>query len=620
MKWYEAGSPGRNARCPCDSGKKTKHCCENLFRATVPGDVEDAGVYLCWSDLWPVGQVDRATLATQVAPLDASWLSQLLARINWYLGDSVFGATTPLELQLFDEFSDAVTARKVRAWIESGKRQKVAHRTTLLAYQQMNLLAGPRSGRAGDDGALREAVELIPKVNDVLDDDYEERAWAEADAKGVDLSLAGHFYRTSFYSHKPTFGTAFGRYWALLVHGLSQVATKEAHAAFPYSTEFERAFGVVPENMLALGLGILSHYNGLTREKFDADPSAFLLGPSWFSTIRDEHVRQGVTRIFDYMAFTLDEHVVEMRALAERAPKSLFQFHGMYRHPFVKVDGTTYYPLDMGFAYAQVTDGPYWALLESLSTQGKKKEGDRLRTAFGYAFEWYASEMARPLHSFDPSVHVWLDWDDEILAPEGVSKPDIVMRDGETVYVAEVTAAGVPPSVAAGGNGVELRDWLSRIWLGGDRHAGKMKQLMSAWMGAKEGRIGLKGMDWDGVRHVEPILVSLRPVPQHLAIAGLYRDILFEGGASPDFAEHVTVLSSEEWESMCGIRLDGVRWRDVLGARRQAPWKDQSMGVHLYRAGLLKRPHPRVKGFIDEAMLRMKALLFPDSATARSES
>ena len=138
-----------------------------------------------------------------------------------------------------------------------------------------------------------------------------------------------------------------------------------------------------------------------------------------------------------------------------------------------------------------------------------------------------------------------------------------------------------------------------------------MTQLLSAWGAAKERRIDLRDMDWEGVHRVEPILVSLRPVPQHLAIAWLHRDILVKAGAPHDFVDHLTVLSAEEWESMCGIRLEGVKWRDVLEARRRARWRDQSMGVHLYRAGLLKQPHPRVKEFIDEAMVRMKTLLFP---------
>ena len=613
MKWYEGPRPGRNDLCPCGSRRKVKRCCGNLLASAPLKDADEATVYLCWEDLWAGSTVMREALTRCVAELDGPWLSHLLARVGWYLGDQLKTQGTDLELQLCDEFLDRIEASKIRAWIEGRRRQKIIHRTNLLALQQINLAGGYRPGVSRDDVAIRQAVQALIKTNDALDDDYEVRASEVAASGRLDPSLAAHFYRIGFYGHTPAFGPAFGRFWAIMGAGLEEVARRHPHAAFDLPGEFSRAFGFEVEELLALGLGLLSYYQNLGRRQFDEAPGAFLIGDRFFEAITNPTTKSRAQKCLEYLALTWDEHSKEMQERTQGAPGNLHQFFSLYRHPLMRSADRVFYPLDLDFCTAQVTDGVYWALLEELSRNGRRVDGDRLRTAFGHAFEWYASGIVGALNRPTEGTRVWLGWEGQIGHLQGVSTPDFLILDGQTLYVVEATVAAVPPATAVSCDPTALRESLERIWLGHGGGSAKVRQLESAWTAARAQRLRAEGLDWSQVRRIEPVFLSLRPVPQHLAIAPLFRAVLVDGGCAREFADDLMILSAEEWEAVCGLRLEGFTWDMLWAQKRHGRHPQRSLGTALFERGLLGEVSPQVRHFIDAAMDRMKALLFPES-------
>ena len=612
-KWYDCPRPGRNDPCPCGSGEKTKRCCASFFACGPLTDTDEASVRLCWEELWTGRVVMPGSYSQHVARMDGPWLSEMVARASWYLGDQLRTRRTELELGLCDEFLDAISARKVRAWIESGRRQKVIHRTNALALQQVNLSLGRRSGACGDDAALRHAVEALIKANDVLDDDIEARPNSMAVGGHLDALLAANFHRIAFDGHEPDFGSAFGRFWAIMCVGFAEAATKRPHAAFDLLGEFRTAFRLDLEELLALGLGLLSYYKGLSREQFNKNAGAFFISERFFDAITNPTTKSRVWHGLEYLGLTWDEHAREMRERTQKAPGNLHQWSSLYRHPLVRADEKVFYPLDLGFCAAQVTDGVYWALLERLDRDGRRADGDRLRTAFGHAFEWYVSEIVRALHRPAEGTRVWCGWDDQIREVKGISTPDIVVLENNTLYVIEATVAAVPPAAAISADPVVLRESLERIWLGHGDVSAKLVQLESAWRSASARRLSVDGLDWDQVRRVEPVFLSLRPFPQHPAIAPLYRQVLESGGRTGEFVDNLTILSAEEWEMVCGLRLEGARWEALWQKRRSGRYSQHSMATLLFQSGLLHDVSPQLKHFIDAAMERMKALLFPET-------
>jgi len=599
-------------RCECTSGRNYECCCKRFDDAVVDLDTTEGATYLTWDDLWPCDPVTLDGLGATLRVLSGPNVSQAIARLQWMLREELNEEGAKQELVACDSWLEGVEARKIRRWIESGKRHKAIHRLNCLGLQQANMWTGARNGSTSEDATITQVMRCLIRTSDLL---------AQADAAESEdelAQMAAVIARSMFYFHRPEFGAAFGRYWAIMSEGLGAVGLRNAKLGFDLPGEYVKAFGLTIEQMLALGLSVITYYHHLTNEKLNANPSKFPIQPSYFEGIENEATRAAVPAFLQYIGRSWGEHAAIVQERAAAAPANLFQHTGFYRWPMVVEPAEGAYPIDLQFVTAQATEGALWGLLEALSACGRRKDGNRLREAVGHAFEWYASKIVKPLHRPDHGTYVWSGWDDEIGEVKGTSKPDFLIQDGTTLYVIEATAATIAPSVMIAGDGPVFRAALQRLWAGDEQGSNKMRQLESAWRAGLGQQLRAEGLVWNSVKQVRPVYLSLGRIAQHSALHAFYREVMSSGGCSAEFIDRVSLLGIEELEAAATIRLEGTLWDDLWREWSNASRPSWGLLDYLRRSRRVASLGQPAKAFLDAAMGKMWQLLFPSASLGHS--
>jgi hypothetical protein len=125
----------------------------------------------------------------------------------------------------------------------------------------------------------------------------------------------------------------------------------------------------------------------------------------------------------------------------------------------------------------------------------------------------------------------------------GQAIPDILIQDGDVLFVVEATAAAVPPAIAVSCDAARLGEALEGVWFG---DSPKLRQLAGARQGVLSGRVHANGLELRAIRRTIPLLVSLRHVSLHLGLWHWYRDLMHKNGLSVDFSGTLQILDSED--------------------------------------------------------------------------
>jgi hypothetical protein len=540
--------------------------------------------------LWPTETATLEQLRKRAAALPGRWLVRVLSALQWILRDEIGRHEWSKGYAFLEEFGDPVTARKAYAWLVTGRAWTIFDRSTIPALMQVRLVCGPDADRSVDSADMRELTQLLLITNDLLSVD---RGSARRTTTGVDTTLLALTYRSGFYGHRPHWGAATARNWALLTAGLDWAQKQHSNEWYDAREEYTIRHGLTPSELQSVTMAAISHYESISADEFLANPEHLLLNAAFADALGDGALRLPARASVGLMAADWNAHASAMTDAVAGNEANLQQFSSLYNRPLFLWNDDTFFPLDHRFLLAQTTDGWYWSLVRKLSEEGRDDDVKRLHGVFGRAFEWYCSEVARPLRA--TGVDVYLDCDGDIRAQSGISVPDVVIRDGDTLFVAEMSTIAITPSASISGEATRLEAAIRGVWFG---RSPKMRQLSGACEGITSGTTRLGGSAMTGMRRVIPLLVGLRHMPQFIGLWHWYRDIMREGGLSSEFIDRVCILSAEDWEEFCMAGLTGKGLAASFDGWKESNW--QSMNFEDWRSAVEgDRPlHPVVQDYL----------------------
>jgi hypothetical protein len=593
MRWpITRQTIGWHDECRCGSGLRLQECCIDFVRQSRLRMQRGVGTYLTLGMLWPDLPQQATDLPVLLRRFDPLALVNSLARINVYFHDDVFTSGSALELGTLKHFLPPVLYRKVRLWIEAQYVQRVVHRLTLPALLQAALShSDDAEGSVPIEGNAQQLGELFLVVNHVIEDDYQVELSLASSRAERQRVLCASLYRQGFFSKADDFPSALGRNWHMTMHGLSAVAEAGRHAPFDFRSCFQAAFGLTVQEVFMYGFGVLAHYAQNRLDLF-ADPTRFVLNRDTFkNVIPPEHLSTS-RKIFDYLGLPWDEHVrMAKRHAARSSPNNMYQLFEFYNHPIVILPEGGLIALDVQFIRNRITEGVFWSLFDYL--RAHDKDVGVLKEVFGHVTEWYVRELFIDAELPNIRSDIWFDLDGQ-LESRGCPKPDVVIREGDTLFFLEVTTSALTPSAAASGNWKWIERQLRRIWFGSGEKgdSAKLSQLAAAIQAHRDGHLTIPGVEASRRTRYVPVLVNLRHLPHWPILMDWYRDIMKMGQMEEWFIRDVKFLDLSELEQLALLRGHGELWTDLFEKKRRFDHRDNSMHNFLCYTGRASRLHP----------------------------
>ncbi len=602
---------GRNDPCFCGSGLKFKKCCIRLSDDRTPSGSPEVGTYVHYEDLWP-REASASDVLSNIGDFAVGDLLPCLAKLNVVLRDHYTTPDSTLERQLLRDFLPDIWRDKVILAFKYKNRKTAFFRTQMLAAIRLALLCereGHPSYTVYDN--LTVVGEVLLKISSLVDKDPQRAYDRTQDPVIGGRHLLATAYRYSFYNHSENFGTAIGRFWAMMTKGLDAARERYSRQFFDLRSEFENAFGFSILQMLAQGVGIQTHFNKTYRQFVEAGES-FAIGERYFQYVKSKDVLRTVHLIFRYLSLPLSKHIEAMRKTGATADafQEPLEIFSLYDRPMVELRDGVYIPLDLEFVRQRMTDGVYWAVFNHLKAEGREKDLDRLRSSFGHVAEWYAAEILRSTFSHGGSL--WLDWDGDFSPAENIAVPDAVIREEDTLFFVEVTASALPPQAAVSCDPQIIEDGLTRLWFGkGEgRKSAKILQLYRAIAAFKEGRLSIRGVDPEQISSVIPMLVSLRHLPLFAPLRGWYDKIIQKNGVPESFTNDLQFLNLEELELLASARVHRTDWKSIFRNKNESEYKFSSLNNFLIFTRRSPDRHPWIEKSLKEAFNSISKLLF----------
>lgn len=625
LRWLDGTPLGLSAPCPCRSGERVQDCCAALLEYRgLPNPDPHVGVYVTSRDLWPTREVTfdavRA-LAREFEPLE---LLQVLAKIGFVLHKAYSTPHAAEEAEVLERFLPPIWWRKAQLWLQHGGRIKVVHRLAIPAAVQLVMA---ESGASGSRHRLEEHEQLVGQLllhlNSVLETDYDRRRTAGSFG-GVHRDLiATHSFRLAFFSELESIGPALARHWAIVTRGLPQVAARYPGEYFDFVGEFARRSEFSFQTLTAVALRLIAHYDDLFNQS-TRQAERFIVAREFFQGAHSAEVRTTAPRAIDSLARTMAEHAARVQEQLRDNPDNLLQFFPLYERPLLQLENGATMPLDMGYLTSAATEGSYWALFQKLLDERNDTAVSALRSSFGRAFEWYATELLRAAFPASEPRRVWLDWDGDFPTNHASSLPDGIVVEGDTAFVLELTSSGVTPSVATSGDPARLKVVLDSIWFGrgARRESPKLRQLAHSIEALRSGALVPTGFHADAIARFVPVLVTLRPLPRNRLLTQWFADLQRTGGCDETFVRELTVLDPGELEELTRLAMEGLSWNRLWTERSSSPYREDAFHTFLFyrhpRVGL----HPILQEWVNDCFNSLTELLtgnrpFPARGTIR---
>jgi hypothetical protein len=548
-------------------------------------------------------------LAREFHPLE---LVQVLAKIGFVLQKTYATPHAPEEAEIIDRFLPPIWGRKVRLWLEHGGRMKVVHRIAIPAAILLVMIEADTGGtRHSLEGHEPLVGQLLLHLNSVLEADYERRRVDGMSADEQRALIAAHTFRLGFFSKLESLGPAVARHWAIVIRGLPQVAQHYPGEYFDFEGEHTRRFGYSFRTLTTVAMGLLTHYQAVL-ESPQRRGEDFLVARDFFRGAHAAEVRSDSPLVLDQLTRTFPEHVARVREQLQDNPDNLLQFFPLYERPMLKLESGATFPLDVGYLTSAASEASYWALFQRLLDDGGDAAVSQLRSCFGRAFEWYATELLRSAFPPADPRHSWFDWDDDFPSGYVGSLPDAVIVEGDTAFVIEMTSSGVSPSIAASGDPPRLKHALDSIWFGrgARRESAKLRQLMSVIDALRSGALALQGLRAAEVSRYVPVLVTLRPLPRNRLLTQWYAELQRIGGCPDTFVQDLTILDPGELEDLTRLALEDIRWVRLWNEKRASRHREDSFHNFLYyshhRIGL----HPMMQEWVNDCFNSLSEMLY----------
>lgn len=382
---------GRNASCPCGSGKKYKRCCLNVKAPPITSmKVKPPAMKY---HFWRVGLEDLTGgsppafdfVKKELAAFQREDLFLGLSKINTLLST---GDPSRFDIQDFlcRSFLDSETIGKINALAKArgSDLPLVFDAQAVLNLQRLLVKHGVEGDlKLGSAAAHARLGRLLLAMNSLLDRSPDP---ATADENDITSMMV----RNSFFNRLQRFDCALARYWELYRRLPSTFTTKNQ---CDIVETFKRATGIEIEEMLAVGSIMALHWMGVSRENVAS--FAMTIDPEKY--FRASNIpAETVTKALAYMVTSWDQYRASITDAFFSRPAWEYSFRYELEHPLLRLPSGGVLPIELGFLRERVTSSVYYAIVNHLS--GDNALVNNFTGKYGELFEEYVVRVLRRVY------------------------------------------------------------------------------------------------------------------------------------------------------------------------------------------------------------------------------
>jgi hypothetical protein len=447
----------------------------------------------------------------------------------------------------------------LRARLNADVTATVIHTEQLLYLTYLTMVAATEDDREVNSTTVSE---LLLRINDVLAED----------GSGADHVLSTLLRRSSALTQENS-QLAMGRYYDILV--------TRARSSPDTRVDFDQA---------------ISESTGLTVEQYlwiIATYSAYFIriqSPSDLQRIQFDRVIQSINSLPEVgqmgasaMALVGAEpewYRQEFRRRHIPQDAAHMNYAPFYERPFMQLRSGAVIPISPSLALYRLSLGLHWTLFTYYQGLGDRWV-EAYRRRVGDLFQAYISDavLTSAAGNSDTTVVLEADiWRQNASTP----CPDIVIAEGSTWIVVEVTVASITMDTVVRGDVAGLRRELRQ------KFQRKLRQPIGGLKAILRGASAHPQLDVGGVREVYPLLVTLQPLhfprlqDELDAVANQATTVQHPGGGT--VAVHqLRVLSAEEIEMVTPLLRSGGSLVAIL----QTKFADDPHHVESLKNGLI---------------------------------
>jgi hypothetical protein len=374
----------------------------------------------------------------------------------------------------------------------------------------------------------------------------------------------------------------------------------------PFDDIFHQSKGYTLEEYLALGLALVHQLFGaasvaqLTEIAFDT-----LVERNAAQMRHLPHCRELETELVADIAWfkAHAKTVVDPEALA------LTDFEAFYDKPLIRLGSGAILPISTSMILQRLSMGIYWELFTAKQTA---RHGiSDINAAIGALFQDYCTDALRSAVRRGVLIP-----ESDINGSDDTSHPDAVIAEATSWIMIEMTVSALPIKVLVGGDTEAFRSELEAS----ARLGSKLRQPITAAQSLLNGTLTHPQLHTEAVADIYPVLLFLRPFPQHALIA----DELARAYPLPPYLEapdgrrvrvhKLNVLSAEELEVLEPMLEAGLSLSHLLQTKEEAdPFlSGGSLKNFLFaQPGWAETPNDRMRRLLDDLSAACSPVLTP---------
>ena len=316
---------------------------------------------------------------------------------------------------------------------------------------------------------------------------------------------------------------------------------------------FESATAIPLRSFQALSYATHLKYFEFSRESYRSDPTSFLLNADWFRQITLPR------RMVESFLANTSGDAVQLLDCEEQRDRGVVDFSCFRNLPLFR-DGDVFFVLDVAFLAEKAETGPFWRVLNALSTP---REKNLAHVLWGAAFEKYINWLIA--ESVDQKYNLHFPNPRFVGTLEEVC--DAIILCGECAIFIEAKGSTFTADSKYGTDLVQLQAEIEDKLVkkkGVGQLASKIERVFS-----RKSPEAVDGVDLSHITKVFPVLVTRDDIGSALAM-NMYLALRFKDVFSSKSVSKIVTplfsLSAQDIEKICGYLKD-ASLADLLEAR-----------------------------------------------------
>jgi len=552
---------GRNAPCPCGSGKKYKKCCllkksvwmpkGELYipknsvsfdtRLDTQGPWKHFVTYVSYKELYKDSEHarnDLDLLRKEISEFNTIEYVLVVAKLHYFFSEIYIGSDNRKELDYAKELLPEIPHNIIeKLWKE---RRKFFSRQQMLSLMKVAILENGKNSTSIQKQFSTFSRTLL-RITDIMD-------------QNTDSGL-GYIYRNYLFNLERNPAHCFPRYQLLYTTFMEEAKERYPKEYFPIKEKFFKLTGLDLNFFIFLTFGLLAHYYKPSMKLID-NPLEFIIGEQYFKNLKLD-VREKAKNVFLTFSATNNDLRSEIQKEDVSSSGHYYTFPAFWRKPFFKMNDNAYFLLDKRFLQEKATYGIHDTLLDSLikrknsaKTDAEKEEINKkinkLQAFVGRCFELYVRSLLKRIYPTPDgmSKRLYCESDGDI-----AGMTDFIVYYPNTIVLLEVTTSAIKYNTIVSGNTSKMEDEIHEIFFSSDsrKSKGKIYQLDEGISAVRSGNpVELSG-PLEKIR-IYPLIITEKEFPWFPPTVEHYHTWIKEKGLLTGYVQNFLVLDIEELE------------------------------------------------------------------------